>query len=72
MFPSKLYLMACLQVEDIYYAVGNHVTTNDSLHIKISTNDVIDCDFFANSAKIKMVMAIKCSGRCAESYLEGF
>ena len=40
---------------------GNHVTTTDSLHIKIFTNDVIDFDFFANSAKIRVVMAMKCS-----------
>ena len=54
------------------YTAGNHVTTTDSLHIKIQTNDVIDFDFFANSAKIKVVMAIKCSGSGGESYLEGF
>ena len=56
--------------EDV--TAGNHVTTSDSLHIKIKTNDVINFDFFANSAKIKVVMALKCSGLCGESYFGRF
>ena len=54
------------------FTADNHVTATDSLHIKIKTNDVIDFDVFANNAKINIVMVIKCSVLCAESYLTGF
>ena len=69
---QELSLASCMATEKrTNNTAGNHVTAIDSLHIKIYTNDVIDFDFFANSAKIKVVMAIKYSGGCGQSYLEG-